>query len=109
MEVEGSFFSLNAIRGKINASGNTGGKIGNYGAFAFLLTLITLFLNAFILTEYQVLQPLYAPISIVTLLGLWGLVFGLTVMKHRFGKFMFGLSIAIGFGTLLILLISIFS
>jgi len=106
---ESSMSFLSAMRFQTNKANTEGGKRWKFGAFAFLLTLTTLFLNAFILTEYVALAPLYAPIMIVTLLGSWGLIIGFLVMKPVINRFMVGLSVAIIFGIVGLVLISIFS
>lgn len=104
-----NYLSLLAARFQNNGLSIDGGKRWNYGAFALLLTLTTLFLNAFILTEYEALQPLFAPIIIITVIGLWGMVLGLIVMKPKFDRFMLGLSVAVIVGIIGLIIISIFS
>ena len=106
---EGSLSFLSAMRFQTTRTTTGGSKRWKYGAFAFLLTLTTLFLNSFILTEYIALEPLFAPIMIVSVLGLWGLVLGFIVMKPVLNKFMVGIALFVSIGLISLVVISIFS
>ncbi len=98
-----------AFRAGLGSGNKQGGKVGNYGAFAFLLTLTSLFLMSFILTEYSALAPLFPPTIIILVVGLWGFVFALISMKLRAGRFVLTLTLAVVLGLAGVFLLSSFS